>query len=239
MTNETTTTTTTRDKYVVKVQKLLAKAEAAGTEEEADAFFAKVTQLMAAWEIDDSELRNRGEAGTSDEVTDSYISIGSYTPKADAVAMNQILKALNMRGGFKPYASGSPAYMHVIARASDLERFTLLWSSLQLQLVRQMKKVEPAGADRGALRTFRQSYKIAFCQAAAHKIKDIRKEYGAALVFVDAETAARADAQFGAAKRSNIRKSYAGTAAGTAAGNNADIGSSARVGGKNQKALGA
>ena len=93
MTNETTTTTTTRDKYVVKVQKLLAKAEAAGTEEEADAFFAKVTQLMAAWEIDDSELRNRGEAGTSDEVAAS-----SLTHLAHQLTCTSLLALLILSG---------------------------------------------------------------------------------------------------------------------------------------------
>ena len=239
MTNNEAPQTSNRDKYIVKVQKLLAKAEAASTEEEADAFFAKVTQLMTAWEIDDNELRDRGIAGVSDEIDEVRMDIGSYTPKADAIAMNTVATALNIRGGFKPYSSGSPAYMRFIGRASDLERFQMMWTSLNLQMIRQMKKDEPKGVTRGDLRTWRQSFKISFCQAAATKIRDIRKDYGAALVRVDTELDDRADSEFGRAKRSHMKRSYAGSAAGSTAGRNADVNSGSRVGGAKQKSLGA
>ena len=228
-----------RDKYVDKVRKLLAKAEGASTEEEADAFLAKVTQLMAEWEIEDHELRGRGEAQSADEVEESKFNIGSYTPRADAVAMNAVALAMGLRGGFKPYSSGSPAYMRFIGRASNLERFTLMWTSLEMQMIRAMKKAEPKGVSRGELRTFRQSFKIAFAQEAARKIQAIRDDYGSALVLVDSEVEARANSKFGKARRTGMKSSYAGRTAGGTAGRAADVNSSARVGGSaGRKALG-
>ncbi len=238
MTNETPTQNNNRDKYISKVQKLLAKAEAASTEEEAEAFFAKVTELMTAWEIDDNELRERGIAGVADAIEDLRMPIGSYSPKADATAMNSIASALNIRGGFKAYSSGSPAYMRFIGRASDLERFQLMWTSLSLQMLKQMKKDEPKNVSRGDLRTFRQSFKMAFCQAAAAKIRDIRKDYGAALVRVDTELDDKAKSEFGVGRRTSIKTSGAGLNAGADAGRNADINQNSRVGKSAQKALG-
>lgn len=233
------TTQSNREKYIERTKKLLAKAEGASTEEEAEAFLAKVTELMAKWEIADADLRGRGEAMSSDAVDVIYINIGSYTPKADAIAMNAILMALNLRGGFSPYRSGHKAYMKIIGRESDLQRFTLLWTSLELQMVRAMKKQEPRGADRGTLRTYRQSFKMSFCQEAARKITEVRESFGSALVHVDAEVAAKADAEFGKSKRSRIRTSYQGSMAGREAGQRADVNTKSRVGGNNRKALGA
>ena len=239
MSNNDSTNQTSRDKYVEKVKKLLAKAESAGTEAEAEAFFAKVATLMAEWEIDDAELRGRGEAGTTDGVDEMKVTIGSYTPKADAIAMNSILRAMNLRGGFAAYRSGSPAFMRIIGRSSDLERFTMLWTSIQLQMVMQMKKQEPKGVSRGELRTWRQSFKMGYCASVGQKIKDARDEFGSALVRVDTEVDQLAAAAFGRAKRSSIKTNYAASAAGNRAGRDADINNRSRVAPRNQKALGA
>jgi hypothetical protein len=232
-------TQSNREKYIERTKKLLAKAEGASTEAEAEAFLAKVTQLMAEWEIADHELRGRGEATSSDAVSEIVINIGSYTPKADAIAMNSIVLAVNLRGGFSPYYSGHSASMLIIGRESDLERFTLLWTSLEMQMVRAMKREEPKGVDRGTLRAYRQSFKMSFCDAAAKKITEVRESFGSALVHVDAEVAERANQKFGKAKRVQLRTSFAGSAAGHAAGKRADVNTSTRVGGStNRKALG-
>ena len=236
--NETPKSNDRRDKYVDKVRKLLAKAEGAATQEEADTFLAKVTQLMAAWEIEDHELRGRGEAHGSDGVSEATFNLSSYTPKADAMAMSKVAAAMGLRGGFKPYRSGSPAYMRFIGRESTIERFTLLWTSLEMQMVRALKEAEPKGSSRSKLRTFRQSFKIAFAGEAARKIQAIRDDYGSDLVRVDREVDERADSEFGPAKRSSLRANYAGSTAGGKAGRAADVNGSARVGGS-RKALGA
>jgi hypothetical protein len=228
-----------RDKYVEKVKKLLAKAESAGTEAEAEAFFAKVTELMAEWEIDDAELRDRGQASTSDGVDEMIVKVGSYTPKADASAMNSIIRAMGLRGGFSPYASGRPAYMRILGRESNLERFTMMWTSINLQMVMQMKKQEPKGVSRGDLRTWRQSFKMGYCATVGQRIKEVRAGFGSALVRVDEELTAKANSEFGQLKRSSIKTNYAASSAGQQAGRNADINNHGRVAPRNQKALGA
>lgn len=215
-----------RDKYVEKVRKLLTKAEGASTPEEAEAFFAKVTELMTEWEITESELR---EGGPTAAVITHRINLSSYTPVADCHAISFVASVFDIIVGTRPYSPGYPAQAVMVGRSDDIDRFLAVWPMVELQMIRFMKNEERPGLSRGAVRKYRQSFKIGFSRRIADRMRiakmaTIQASGSTALVLVKQDVQDAASEQFGRGRKSNIQLSSRDMAAGAAAANSADLG---------------
>lgn len=214
-----------RDKYVEKVRKILAKAEGASTEAEADAFFSKAAELMAEWEIHESELKETERTS----VVTVHWRLGTYTPTADAAAIGGVAGVFGIESGYVAYRGrGTHPEVVLIGRQGDVERFELLWTSVHLQMITAMKTAEwTHAADRSALRRFRQSFKLGFVYRVADRLKAERNQMantGMALELVKTDVREEADRQFAPGRTSDLQLDSGAMAAGHRAGGQADLG---------------
>lgn len=239
-----------RTRWVDKVQKLLAKAESTTSEAEADALFAKASDLITRWRIEDGELAAAGRL--DDELGSDVIVLGSYTPVADCVAIKAVLEPLGVRVAFKAYSPGSPARARLYGWQSDREKALLMWASITVQLAGAMRRAEPAGLDRSDTRTWRQSFKYAYAQRVGQWLRDavvvskdtVVAEHGGSkstTALVLASRHREVDRFFssstGRARSTSFKTDLRGLVAGQKAADRADLGQTSRLAGRGRREL--
>ncbi|MFH8608910.1 DUF2786 domain-containing protein [Streptomyces sp. NPDC018029] len=147
---------------LTRIRALLAKAEATGFPEEAEALTAKAQELMARHSLDEALLAARTHAKDAPGACRVGVDAPYETAKAillDAVAAANHCKAVwNEAYGFSTVVGFEP----------DLESVELLYTSLLVQGTTAMTKAEAGqrAAGRKRTKTFRQ----AFLMAYAHRI---------------------------------------------------------------------
>jgi hypothetical protein len=225
----------TRESWLTKIQALLAKAERAGSEEEASAFFAKAQELITKWEIDDAELAMAKPAHqVTYDVAVRIVNLSTYTPEADMRAINLVALAMGLRAAYNRYRKptrwdkGQKPEAHLYGVADDLDRFEMMWASITIQMITEMKREEGRRAlDRNQQRSFRMGFKIGYAERIAERIKGQREAtIGTSLVLrgkADA-VATKFEAATHARRKSNIQVSADGIQAGRKAANSADLG---------------
>ena len=218
-----------------RIRKLLAKAERAGTPEEAQTYTEKAVELMARHGIDAALLAaadpDRDEIGaTRVEVADPY-SAGK------ARLLGWTAAALRCRAVLHQVGGGRVTAVTVFGFASDRERVELLFTSLLLQATAQLLRERPerpgesvAAYRRAWLHGFAVSVHQRLSAAEQRAAQDAAPSGGAertALVLAD--------------RRSRVERAYAeafpvlgrgrrpvlsgtGFPAGAAAGDRADLG---------------
>lgn len=229
-TEDTTTQAERRAAYVEKVRKLLAKAEGASTEAEAETFFAKAQELITKWEMDDAELRPASSAGWV--ITSRVYTLSSYSPNQDSYAMQMVAKGMGLRAYQTPYVRGvSAATTVVFGTDEDLDRFDMMWTSVLLQMTRAMKAAEPGPRDRNAQRRFRLGFKVGYGDRIGKRLEAQRsKTTGKSLVLVGkSEAIERALPDDVTSKR--MRADADALDAGQAAADKADLGGTRIKGG--------
>ena len=220
-----------RESYVEKVRKLLAKAEGAATPEEAEAFFGKAQNLMNKWEIAEAELREAASAnGISWEINRRSYPLSSYSPNQDSFAMQMIAKAMGLQAYQNPYVRGcQKSTTEVYGTNDDLDRFEMMWTSVNLQMIRFMKAEENVNWNRNEQRRFRLGFKVGFGKRIGERIEMSRsKATSQALVLVGKseaiELALPADL-----RKAKLKVDGNASASGAAAADRADINSKDRV----------
>ena len=228
-----------------KVRKLLALAEyPAATEQEAESYTAKATQLIADYGIDQALLAG-SDPGT-DPVGDRMITLDApyAADKVDLLATIAhrlrcaTVRRTNRRDGARELS------LHLFGHASDLERVELLFTSLLLQSATALARTPVPPYEHKA--AFRRSWLAGFRMAVGRRLADAesRAEASAAdrfrasgtssaLVLADrtADVVTAMEAAYphlGTARRRTL--SGSGTGQGWAAGQRADLGAS-RLGG--------
>lgn len=157
-----------------RIRALLAKAEATGFPEEAEALSAKAQELMARHSIDEALLAARTPGANAPGACRIGVDAPYETAKAvllDAVARANRCEAVwNEALGFST----------VVGFEADLEAVELLYTSLLVQATTAMTKAEAAQRKGGRKRTktFRQSFLAAY----AHRIGDRLAEVAEAQV---------------------------------------------------------
>ncbi|MEU6097525.1 DUF2786 domain-containing protein [Streptomyces sp. NPDC047079] len=147
-----------------RIRALLAKAEATGYPEEAEALSAKAQELMARHSIDEALLAAR--AHTKDAPGACRIGVDPPYETAKAVLLDAVATANRCRAVWhEPFG-----FSTVIGFEPDLEAVELLYTSLLVQATAAMTKAEAAQRKGGRKRTktFRQSFLAAY----AHRIGD-------------------------------------------------------------------
>jgi hypothetical protein len=147
-----------------RIRALLAKAEATGYPEEAEALSAKAQELMARHSIDEALLA--AEAPAPDAPGAWRIGVEPPYEQAKAVLLDAVATANHCRAVWNE----SLGFSTVVGFAADLEVVELLYTSLLVQATRAMTKAEAAARAGGRKRTktFRQSFLAAY----AHRVGD-------------------------------------------------------------------
>ncbi|MFF0014450.1 DUF2786 domain-containing protein [Streptomyces sp. NPDC005374] len=147
-----------------RIRALLAKAEATGYPEEAEALTAKAQELMARHSVDEALLDAR--APSKDAPGACRIGVEPPYEQAKAVLLDVVATANHCRAVWnEPFA-----FSTVVGFEADLESVELLYTSLLVQAQSAMAKAEAAqrAGGRRRTKTFRQSFLAAY----AHRVGD-------------------------------------------------------------------
>ncbi|MGI5377192.1 DUF2786 domain-containing protein [Streptomyces sp. CA-251387] len=150
-------------RMLTRIRALLAKAEATGFPEEAEALSAKAQELMARHSIDEALLSTR-EHAAKDAPGACRIGVEPPYEQAKAVLLDAVATANHCRAVWnEPFG-----FSTVVGFEADLEAVELLYTSLLVQAQTAMTKAEAAqrAGGRKRTKTFRQSFLAAY----AHRI---------------------------------------------------------------------
>lgn len=221
-------------RMLARIRALLAKAEATGYPEEAEALTAKAQELMARQGVDEALLAHRTHA--PDTPAACRIGVDAPYEAAKAILLDAVAGANRCRAVWNE-AFG---FSTVVGFETDLEVVELLHTSLLVQATAAMTAAEAAqrAGGRRRTKTFRQSFLLAYAhrvaarldEAAAQGTAAARVAAGAAsadllpvLAARDVAVTERADAMFPETTSTRVRSAQdaAGWHEGTAAADRA------------------
>ncbi|MFG2354735.1 DUF2786 domain-containing protein [Streptomyces sp. NPDC048521] len=151
-------------RMLTRIRALLAKAEATGYPEEAEALSAKAQELMARYSVDEALLA--AEAPAPDTPGACRIGVEPPYEQAKAILLDAVATANHCRAVWNEPLGFST----VVGFEADLEAVELLYTSLLVQATHAMTKAEAAqrAGGRKRTKTFRQSFLAAY----AHRVGD-------------------------------------------------------------------
>ncbi|AJE41779.1 DUF2786 domain-containing protein [Streptomyces nodosus] len=154
-------------RMLTRVRALLAKAEATGYPEEAEALSAKAQELMARHSIDEALLAAGAPAG--DAPGACRIGVDAPYETAKAVLLDAVATANRCRAVWhEPFG-----FSTVVGFEPDLAAVELLYTSLLVQATTAMTTAEAAQRKGGRKRTktFRQSFLAAYAQRIGDRLR--------------------------------------------------------------------
>ncbi|MET9594847.1 DUF2786 domain-containing protein [Streptomyces sp. NPDC006516] len=153
-------------RMLTRIRALLAKAEATGFPEEAEALTTKAQELMARHSIDEALLAAR----THSAGTPGAVRIGVDAPyeSAKAVLLDSVASANRCRAVW----NSDLGFTTVVGFEPDLEAVELLFTSLLVQGTAAMTKAEAGqrAGGRKRTKTFRQSFLMAYAQRLGSRL---------------------------------------------------------------------
>ena len=171
-----------------RVRKLLAKAEAEGvTVHEAEALTAKAAELMARYGIDRARLAaSRPE---TDRPADRVFDIDNPWGEVKVYLLAAVASALRCACVETDRPAGRR--LHVFGYASDIDRATILYASLLVQMNRALaaEQVPVTGA---SARAWRRSWMLGYAGAAAARIRDAEDRAAEAAGYAESSIVATA-----------------------------------------------
>ena len=237
------------DTVLARVRKLLTKAEdPAATAQEAEAYTAKASELMAAYGIDRALLA--ASDPSLDVVGDRVIVLDRPYAAEKAQLVGQVALSLRCRVVRRTrYPDGAKELsVHLFGHRSDLQRVEILFTSLLLQAMQALSRTPVPGWDHPA--AFRRSWLSGFStsvgrrlelaeRAAAEHAEERFASSGTSTALVLADRSAAVEAARDAAysdlePASPRRLSGSGRAQGWAAGQRADLGGTRLSGARGQ-----
>ncbi|MFF3326613.1 DUF2786 domain-containing protein [Streptomyces sp. NPDC002889] len=155
-----------------RIRALLAKAEATGYPEEAEALTAKAQELMARHSIDDALLAAR----THGPDTPSACRIGVDAPYETAKAI--LLDAVASANRCRAVWNSAFGFSTVVGFEGDLESVEMLYTSLLVQGTTAMTRAEAAqrAGGRKRTKTFRQSFLMAYATRLGEHLAAVADE---------------------------------------------------------------
>ncbi|MET7321275.1 DUF2786 domain-containing protein [Streptomyces sp. NPDC005549] len=169
---------------LARIRALLAKAEATGYPEEAEALSAKAQELMARHSVDEALLA--AHAPSPDTPGACRIGVEPPYEQAKALLLDAVADANHCRAVWnEPFG-----FSTVVGFEADLEAVELLYTSLLVQAEAAMTKAEAGqrAGGRKRTKTFRQSFLAAYAHRAGTRLR------AAAEAATGAATDAAADA---------------------------------------------
>lgn len=169
------------DRRLATVRNLLSKAEATEFPEEAEAFFAKASELIGRWAIDEAMLWDGADRGGREMPDELQLVVhGPYLPQKAiliaGVASAHGCRAIRLRG-----ASGSRTEtISIIGFPSDLRWVETLVTSLLLQLTSSMLSRCPKGVSASDSASWRRSFIVGYAEEVRSRLEADRAAAAAA-----------------------------------------------------------
>ncbi|MBW0101499.1 DUF2786 domain-containing protein [Pseudonocardia sp. KRD291] len=154
-----------------RVRKLLAKAERAGTPDEAEIYTAKAVELMARHGIDDAVLAAADPLRTADRIGSVRIEIDDPYSAGKARLLGWTASALRCRWVMHDARGGRVPAVTVFGFDSDRERAELLYTSLLLQAARPLAELRPPRADE-SVSAYRRSWLYGFAARIHERLRE-------------------------------------------------------------------
>ncbi|MFE9998796.1 DUF2786 domain-containing protein [Streptomyces avermitilis] len=156
-------------RMLARIRALLAKAEATGFPQEAEALSAKAQELMTRHSIDEALLASR--APGKDAPGACRIGVDPPYETAKAVLLDAVAGANRCRAVW----NDSLGFSTVVGFEPDLEAVELLYTSLLVQATAAMTKAEAAqrAGGRKRTKTFRQSFLAAYAHRIGDRLADV------------------------------------------------------------------
>ncbi|MFE6635173.1 DUF2786 domain-containing protein [Streptomyces tendae] len=156
---------------LARIRALLAKAEATGYPEEAEALSAKAQELMARHSVDEALLAAQAQGSATSPDTPGACRIGVEPPyeQAKAVLLDAVADANHCRAVWNE----TFGFSTVVGFEADLEAVELLYTSLLVQAEAAMTKAEAGqrAGGRKRTKTFRQSFLAAYAHRAGTRLR--------------------------------------------------------------------
>ncbi|WP_282696711.1 DUF2786 domain-containing protein [Streptomyces sp. CC208A] len=154
-------------RMLTRIRALLAKAEATGYPEEAEALTAKAQELMARHSLDEAGLA----AGAPSPRTPGAIRIGVEPPYEQAKAI--LLDAVATANHCRAVWNETYGFSTVVGFEADLDPVELLYTSLLVQGTAAMTRAEAEQRKGGRKRTksFRQSFLLAYANRLGARLE--------------------------------------------------------------------
>lgn len=246
---------TETQKWIDKVQKLLAKAERAGSKEEAEAFSEKAYQIMSQYAISEAMLDFAATQGvTVDKVERQAFAVPNPYAQPKLILLDKIADVFNVKVYYVPHSQAYAGKHHrnayLVGFPGDIERTKVLFESLERQVETFRKLDEAKNAywmGRGEKKVFHASFIRSFSLGVYRRLRDIyRAERDkqpdpttTALVLTNRREAVDAFMQENVpnlrTQSSSAQQSALGMIAGASAAKQANLGHS--VGSGNRKGL--
>ncbi|WP_244375675.1 DUF2786 domain-containing protein [Streptomyces ficellus] len=222
-------------RMLARIRALLAKAEATGYPEEAEALTAKAQELMARHSLDEAALAARTHS--ADEPGALRIGVDAPYETAKAILLDAVASANRCRAVWNE----TFGFSTVVGFEPDLEVVELLYTSLLVQGTGAMTKAEAEQRKGGRKRTktFRQSFLLAYAHrlgdrlaAASRRVADEEPTLLPVLAARDVAVTDRADRMFPETTTTRVRGATdeAGWRHGTAAADRARTDHEGRTG---------
>lgn len=155
------------DRKLEVIRKLLAKAEKAGTLDEAEIYNTKAAEMMAAHGIDTAMIAASGER--HDEIGSRRIAILDPYSREKATLAGCIASTMNCRTISHPGPKrGQIDSVTIMGFESDLARVELTYTSLLLQATRSVTQQRPPARSSESTAAFRRTWLIGF-SAEVHR----------------------------------------------------------------------
>ncbi|MFI5757953.1 DUF2786 domain-containing protein [Streptomyces sp. NPDC051569] len=153
-------------RMLTRIRALLAKAEATGYPQEAEALTAKAQELMARHSIDEALLADRTHRG--DVPGACRIGVDAPYETAKAILLDAVASANRCRAVW----NSAYGFSTVVGFEPDLEAVELLHTSLLVQGTAAMTRAEAAqrAAGRKRTKTFRQSFLMAYAHRLGERL---------------------------------------------------------------------
>ncbi|WP_338678341.1 DUF2786 domain-containing protein [Streptomyces sp. SCSIO 30461] len=155
-------------RMLVRVRGLLAKAEATGFPEEAEALTAKAQELMVRYSIDEALLRARTHR--TDLPGACRIGVDAPYEQAKAILLDAVARANRCRAVW----NSAIGFSTVVGFEPDLDAVELLFTSLLVQGTTAMTRSEAAqrAGGRKRTKTFRQSFLLAYADRLGSRLAE-------------------------------------------------------------------
>ena len=217
-----------------RVRKLLAKAEDdAVTPHEAEALTAKAAELMARHGIDRARLGHLHPE--TDQPTSNVVTIAKPWAAVKTYLLSHLASALQCEVIEIDAPSGSRR-LHVFGYAADIERASILYASLLVQMSRALA-TQPVLPGATSTRAWRRSWMLGYATAATALVRDAEQraahdagdqpspEPSTALILADRAAIVRrmADDAYQATRPTRVTYAHDGYADGYKNGQQADI----------------
>lgn len=217
-------------RMLTRIRALLAKAEATGFPDEAEALSAKAQELMARHSIDEARLSAQGH--DPDAPAACRIGVDAPYETAKAILLDAVASANRCRAVW----NGSYSFSTVVGFEPDLEVVELLYTSLLVQGTAAMTRAEAGqrAGGRKRTKTFRQSFLMAYASRLGQRLTETTEQVTAAeadgsllpvLAARDVAVEASADRMFPETTTTRVRGAtdYEGWEHGTAAADAAHV----------------